>query len=468
MLSAIFDHFPSRDEAVRLELNNLRLPIFTPGAKRPWILLLMLLTGPWLAVAQQTESFELPPTSYSSTPPQDAVTALQSQLAHATPVTLHTDREWVQLFLRELHVPVESQVLVFSKTSFQRQRITPDHPRAIYFTDDCYIGWVPGGLMEVVAIDPRLGPVFYSVDPSTFRPDDPNGIKRDGECLSCHGGIFVRDIPGLFVRSVFPDRDGEPLLALGTKLVDFRTPISNRWGGWYVTGQHGTALHEGNVIAREEGGRLVADFHQGANISDLSKFFDTRPYLANTSDIVALLVLEHQTAMQNSITRAGIECRRMLDYQRNLQRELKETVTDDLVYDSVKSVFENTAEEMVKDLLFLGEAELPAGVAGSPGFQKVFLASARRTPQGESLKDFSLHGHIFRNRCSYLIYSDAFLQLPDKLKQRIYSRLARILTGGGGAEYAAIDMAERRRIVAILRATHPEMAAVLAGTSEQR
>jgi len=138
-------------------------------------------------------------------------------------------------------------------------------------------------------------------------------------------------------------------------------------------------------------------------------------------------------------------------------------VTDDLVYDSVKSVFDHNADDLVRNLLFVGEAELPAGIVGSPAFQQAFLASARRRPEGESLKDFSLNGHIFRNRCSYLIYSDAFLQLPEKLKQRVYSRLARILMGEGGAEYAAIDAAERRRIVTILQATHPEMAAVLAG-----
>ena len=143
-------------------------------------------------------------------------------------------------------------------------------------------------------------------------------------------------------------------------------------------------------------------------------------------------------------------------------------MTDDLVYDSVKSVFDRSADDLVRDLLFVGEAELPPGLEGSPAFQQAFLASARRTPQGESLKDFSLNGHIFRNRCSYMIYSNAFLQLPDKLKQRVYSRLARILMGEGGAEYAAIDPAERRRIVAILQATHPEMAAVLAAGAEQR
>ena len=447
-------------------MTNFRLPIFGRMATGRWFLLLTLLTGAWRAVAQ-TDNFEVAPTNYSSTAPQDAVTALQARMAQAALLPPKSDRELLQWFLRELHLPAQSQVLVFSKTSFQRLRITPEHPRAIYFTDDCYLGWVPGGLMEVAAIDPRLGPVFYSVDPGAFRADEANGIRRNSECLSCHGGTFVRDIPGLFVRSVFPNSDGEPLLGQGTKLVDFRTPISSRWGGWYVTGKHGAALHQGNVTAREEDGRLVVDFHQGANISDLSKFFDTQQYLANTSDIVALLVLEHQTAMQNSITRAGINCRKMLDYQRSLQRELKESVTDDLVYDSVKSVFDHSADDLVRDLLFVGEAELPPGLAGSSAFQQAFLANARRTSQGESLKDFCLSGHIFRNRCSYMIYSESFLQLPDKLKQRVYSRLARILMGGG-AEYAAIDPAERQRIVAILQATHPEMAAVLAAASEQR
>lgn len=418
--------------------------------------------------AQQTEPFELPPINYSATQPQDVFAKLQLRLARDGLKTPEQDRELVQWLLRELRVPVESQVVVFSKTSFQRQRITPEHPRAIYFSDDCYVGWVPGGLMEVAAIDPQLGPVFYTVDPVALRTNQAAGVQRDSQCLSCHGGTFVRGIPAVLVRSVFADGDGEPLLRHGTKLVDFRTPFTNRWGGWYVTGEHGSALHQGNVCAREVGDKLVVDFKRGANVPKLSDLFDTRRYLANTSDIVALLVLEHQTAMQNTLTRASVNCRRMLEYQKNLQRDLKETVTDELVYESVKSVFESTAEEITKDLLFAGEAELPTGLSGSPGFQNVFLASARRTPEGDSLKDFSLKGHIFRNRCSYLIYSTTFLQLPRQLKQRVYTRLARILADGDVKDYAHLSLPERQRIAHILRATHPEMAATLGAAVEKR
>src|SRR6266705_982443 len=110
----------------------------------------------------------------------------------------------------------------------------------------------------------------------------------------------------------------------------------------------------------------------------------------------------------------------MFEKQKNLQRDLKEPVTEDLSYDSVKSVFESTALVITDDLLFRGEAELPAGLEGSAAFQRAFQASASRTTDGHALKDFSLKGRIFENRCSYLIYSDSFLQLPVQLRRRVY------------------------------------------------
>jgi hypothetical protein len=285
---------------------------------------------------------------------------------------------------------------------------------------------------------------------------------RDNDCLRCHGGAFARSIPGVFVRSLFTDADGEPLLRHGSEVVDFRTPFTNRWGGWYVTGQHGTALHRGNVFAREKDGQLDVDLRRGASVTNLAGFFDTTDYPAPGSDIVALLVLEHQVAMQNTLTRASLNCRRMLDYQKNLQRELKETVTDELVYGSVKSVFDGAAREIVDDLLFYGEAELPDGVQGDPAFQRAFQRDARRAADGSSLKDFSLQGRIFQNRCSYLIYSDSFRELPAQLKQRVYERLARALKPAeADPRYAYLGTKERARIVTILRETHPELRDVL-------
>jgi hypothetical protein len=415
------------------------------------------------APARDTEPYEQPPINYSATQPQDAIARLQARLVAGEVKYGRTDREFLQALLRELKIPVESQVVVFSKTSLQRQRIRPDHPRAVYFTDNTYVGWVPSGLMEVTTVDPVLGPIFYALDPAAVRTNASRAFVRDSDCMRCHGGTFVRGIPSVFVRSLFTDAEGEPMLRYGSEVVDFRTPFANRWGGWYVTGKHGAALHRGNVLAQEKQDQLVVDFKRGANLTTLSGFFETQDYPAAGSDIVALLVLEHQTAMQNTLTRASLNSRRMLEYQKNLQRDLKEPVTEDLTYDSVKSVFESTAREITDDLLFQGEAELPAGLEGSPAFQRAFQTTVPRTADGHSLKDFSLKGHLFENRCSYLIYSDSFLQLPVQLKRRVYDRLARALKAtDADPRYAYLGADERTRIARILRETHPELNPVLA------
>ena len=408
-------------------------------------------------VLSSEEMYERPPTNYSASQPQDAIARLRAKLASRKVRLTGQESEFVSSLLRELGVPVESQVLVFSKTSFQRSLINPQRPRALYFSDDCYVGWVPTGLMEIATIDPKLGPVFYSLDPAEVRENPTNCFVRDSDCLRCHGGSFVRDIPGVFVRSIHTDEKGELLLKGGSEVVDFRTPFTNRWGGWYVTGKQGSALHRGNVFTQEKDDELIADFHQGANISDLSTFFDPKRYLANTSDIVALLVLEHQTTMQNTITRAGMNCRRMLDYQSTLQRELKEISTEELAYDSVRSVFKSAVGEIVDDLLFYNEAALPDGLEGSPLFQRAFQGNARRAADGQSLKDFCLKGHLFQNRCSYLISSESFLALPPQLKKRVYARLEEILTAKNvDARYSYLGSEERTRIARILRETHPE------------
>ena len=397
--------------------------------------------------------FENPPIHYSATSPNDAVTRLQARIASGDAKWTSGGREVLRQLLRELHIPVESQLLVFSRTSFQRSSISPKHPRAIYFSDTAYVGWVPGGLIEVATIDPQLGPVFYSFDPNRTAPK----FERDQNCLTCHGGVFIRDIPSVFVRSVFPDDRGEPLLRFGTELVDFRTPFTNRWGGWYVTGQHGDALHRGNITYKDDHGSLTTDSPRSANLTDLSAHFDTALHLTNSSDIVAFLVLEHQTAMQNTLTRAAFDCRRMLAYQKNLQTELKEPVTTGLTYDSVKSVFTGAAKNIVDDLLFQGEAPLPAGLRGAGAFEAAFRQTARRTRNGDSLRDLHLDGHLFKHRCSYLIYSEFFLSLPAELKRQVYARLHHALRPtDNDPQYAYLPAAERSRILQILTETHPE------------
>jgi len=410
--------------------------------------------------AQDAETYEFPPLNYSKSKPHDAVTRLQAELVSGQVKLEGTDREVVQSLLHALHVPVSSQMLVFSKTSFQKDIISPKHPRALFYTDDCYVGWVPGGLVEIAAIDPTLGPVFYSFDPRGLSEKKRPEFPRDDDCMRCHGGTFVRGIPGVFSRSLYTDKSGEPIFREGSEVVDYQTPFTERWGGWYVTGLHGITLHRGNVFASETAEKLVFDPVRGANVTNLSSYFEVENYLTNSSDIVSLLVFEHQTSMQNVLTRAGMDCRHMLQYQKDLEAALKPAPVPDadgLSFDSVRSVFDDSAGKVVDALLFKDEARLPKTLTGSAAFQKDFSAATPHDRNGDSLKDLLLSEHLFKNRCSYLIYSDSFRSLPGQLKSRIYAHLSRALDPDHpDSRYAYIGQEERRRIATILTETLPE------------
>ena len=407
--------------------------------------------------AQGRPDYERPPVNYSASQPTEIIARLQARLAAGDFKLAGNDKETVRALLRELNIPIESQLLVFSRTSLQRGRIRPESPRAIYFSDTCYVGWVPGGLLEVASIDASLGPIFYSFDPRPQTSATP-GFVRDPDCLRCHGGTFVPHIPAVFARSVFPDTEGDPLFRQGTQVVDYRTPFEERWGGWYVTGRHGQALHRGNICASEKDGALVVDPSRGANMTNLGSFFPNEKYLTNSSDIVALLVFEHQLAAHNALTHAAFNCRRMLDYQKNLQETFKEPVSAEPKYDSVKSVFDSATREVVNVLLFKDEAPLPDGIEGNKDFVKTFEGSGLRGPAGHSLKDLLVKGHLFKHRCSYLIHSEFFLSLPQTLKRLVYKRLTEALhPTQPNPEYAYLDTDERARIRDILRHTHAEL-----------
>lgn len=414
----------------------------------------LLATGA-VAEGQSAPDYEQPPVAYSATAPADALAALQSRIASGELSFVGGEKRALQILLDALGVPVESQMLVFSKTSLQRGRIRPERPRALYFSDSVYVGWVPGGVMEVAAVDPQLGPVFYSFDISGARAVPPK-IVRDTDCMRCHGGTFVRDIPGVFARSVFSDAGGEPLFRHGTQLVDDETPFAQRWGGWYVTGYHGREPHRGNAFATEQGDQLVFAPAE-ARPDELSAFFETSSYLRPTSDVVALLVFEHQMAMQNSLTKAAFSCRRMIAYQHGLQATFKEPVSDEPAYDSVKSVFASAVQDVVDRLLFRGAAPLPEGVAGDATFRVAFTRDAPRSKAGHALKDLAAAERLFAQRCSYLIYSATFRALPETLKARILDRLhAALLSRDPQDRYAYLPAEEKERIREILVETHPD------------
>jgi hypothetical protein len=262
------------------------------------------------------------------------------------------------------------------------------------------------------------------------------------------------------VRSVYPADDGQPILSEGSFVSGHESPLSERWGGWYVTGKHGSDLHMGNTIAHETPGGVVLDRKKGANVTSLEKFISTEPYLTNTSDIVALMVLEHQCTMHNLITAAGKCTREAMARQHELQKAFGEPITD-VPQGSALSVIRSNAEKLVKHALFCGEYELKDdGVEGGAAFQEAFRRNCHETKEGRSLKDFQLLTRVFKHSCSYMIYSRSFDALPPQVKSEFYAQLGKVLDGAdNSADFAHLTASERAKIREILLETKPEAAA---------
>src|SRR6185436_3336105 len=225
--------------------------------------------------------------------------------------------------LSQLNIPQSSQVLVFSKTSFQRERIAPATPRALYFNDDTYVGYCQdGNVIEIAASDPNLGSVFYTLDQHERKT--PILTRQTDNCLQCHASAMTHQVPGLLVRSVVPDKTGLPIFRAGTFVTTHESPLKERWGGWYVTGKHGDQKHLGNQLWEDEdsGPKPLARGGAPMNVESLKDRVDTSAYLTPHSDIVALMVLEHQAEMHNRITRANFQTRIALRDERIMNEAL--------------------------------------------------------------------------------------------------------------------------------------------------
>jgi hypothetical protein len=378
----------------------------------------------------------------------DPIARLEKQLESGQAKLDYAPNGWGYLpaVLKKLDISIDSQVLVFSRTSIQTQRISPRTPRAIYFNDDTAVGFVQNGeVLELSGIDPKLGAVFYSLD--TEKSDRPEFARRD-DCLRCHQGAPTMGIPGILVSSVHPVTDAEARESHGSAFItDDRTSFDERWGGWYVTGTHGSQVHLGNnpqLADPLNPGRAVKEGTQ--NVTSLAGFFDTSRYLAPTSDIVALMTLEHQTRMNNLMTRIGWDARIAL-------REGKGAM-DAAARDRINTEI----EEMLGYMLFVDEEPLKEPVAGVSTFTKTFAARGPRDAKGRSLRDFDLQKRLFRYRLSYMVYSAAFDGMPDVVRERVYQRLYDVLTGKDKTPaFASISAADRQAVLEIVRATKPKL-----------
>src|SRR4051794_38426152 len=375
---------------------------------------------------------------------KDRVAAFQQKLREGK-IHLEYDGHhgYLPAVLKALNVPISSQVLVFSKTSFQAPRISPRMARSLYFTDDVYVGWVPGGdVLEFASVDPQKGVMFYTMDQDSG--PKPRIDRRD-ECLQCHASGGTLGVPGLVVRSVFVERSGMPLFQAGGFVTDHRSELAQRWGGWYVTGTHGKQRHMGNVFAEDRDHPEQLDREQGANVEELKGRIDTGNYLSPHSDIVALMVLEHQTRMANLITRVNYETRMALYEQKAINQALGEPAGQ--IGDSARRRIDNAAEALLKYMLFTDEALLESAVKGTSGFAAEFVARGPKDNRGRSLRDLDMTNRMMRYPCSWLIYSPGFDGLPPIARERIYRRLWEVLSGADQtAAYARLTAVDRTAI----------------------
>jgi hypothetical protein len=404
-----------------------------------------LSVGVVLLAERLEDTFYVPlddPAIQYAGPVSDSIAHLEKQLESGKARLDYAPGGWGYLpaILKQLDINIDSQVLVFSRTSIQNTHISPRTPRAIYFNDDTAVGFVQNGeVLELSAIDPKQGAVFYSLE--TEKTARPEFARRD-DCLRCHQGAPTMGIPGILVSSVHPITDAEARESHGSAFItDDRTSFAERWGGWYVTGTHGSQVHLGNNLELADPlnpGRAGKEGTQ--NVTSLAGFFDTSRYLAPTSDIVALMTLEHQTRMTNLMTRIGWDAR----------IALREGAARDRVNSEI--------EEMLGYMLFVDEEPLKEPVAGVSTFTKTFAARGPRDIKGRSLRDFDLQKRLFRYPLSYMIYSAAFDGMPDIVRERVYQRLYDVLTGKDkGQTFAGLSPADRQAILEIVRATKPKL-----------
>lgn len=415
------------------------------------IVLLLFTAGAGLSLEP---AYEQSPVYYSKSEPVTPLTKIRDRIESGEDLLSgSTDQEVLVKLLKLLEVPVESQVLVYSKTSAQNSRISPEKPRAIYFSDNAYVGWVQYGNIEVITFDEKLGMVFHLLEIST---GEKVKFIRDQSCLSCHGGSSTRNYPGLLVRSVYPRKDGQPIYHAGTFRTDHSSPLSERWGGWYVTGSSGQQEHLGNILAREDSETRRVSIQPVVmdSVKSLDGVIETKPYPGGgRSDIVALMVLEHQLAVHNALVEGNLVTRQALHRDRKMKEAFGEPV-DAPLSETNQRVIASQADRIVEKLLFTDEHTMPeAGVEGDPEFQTAFSANARRSSGHRSLKDFRLYERLFKYRCSYLIYSDAFQHLPEAVKTIVLSKIKKALTTAD----SHLSESEKKRIFDILTETLPQL-----------
>ncbi len=394
--------------------------------------------------AQTAYDKEYPEIGYGKVAPQDNFSQRMQALADEGKVLdFEGDGSgFLKSLLTALEIDPASQVLVFSKTSLKQRFISPEMPRSLFFNDEVYVGFVPGSrTLEVGAMDPQLGPVFF--DFSQEPEANPRFEQETSRCLRCHDSYSMTGggVPRFLLNSVVAGADGNLVSHELSEITDTSTPLDKRWGGWYVTSKPGAPQHRGNLIVTDVS--VVANPHLvgPGSTETLDQFVDLKAYPRATSDIVALLVLEHQVELQNRLTRLSFESRIKLEREGAIDSATLDTLT----------------QPVLESLFMAHETPLISAVEGTSGFREYFEAQGPKDAKGRSLRQFDLETRTFKYPLSYLIYSSAVDALPVSVKQHLFGRIKAVLTGADDAAYPNLNADTRTAISEILQATKPEI-----------
>lgn len=384
--------------------------------------------------------YEEAPIHYSKATPETAISHLQSELeAGQRQLASSGEQGYLRAVLQELSVPETSQMLTFLKSSMQRPLIEPQNPRALYFSDDAYVGYVPGGILELIVPDPRLGLVFYTLEEQGGQPVIQHQVAR---CMTCHASSRTKQIPGLQARSMFTDPTGQPVISAGSFRTDHTSPLEKRWGGWFVSGTHGETTHLGNMQLPDSKRpkQPVINTH-GVNVTDLSSLTDVTKHLTPHSDIVALLVFEHQIDAHNWMVR--------VNYAYQLAQHQPESKASPVDWQA-------EADALVKHLLFVDEHPLKQPVQGTSDFAREFAGRGPFDSQGRSLRELDLTTRIFKYPCSYTLHCQLFQALPEEARQYVLGQMQAALQAPADSPWSE----------SLSRYTEAERAAALAMLAE--
>lgn len=387
----------------------------------------MIFLTSWLfsPIAYSSVDFENSIHQYYQHVPQDSFTSLKSVIESGKSSTdRYSNRaSMLSYLLKEFKISYLSQVLVFSNTSLQLSKISPKSPRAIFFSDDLYLGYVPNGQIEVIGIDPKIGAIPY-----IFRLPNPEDadfppIYRSRRCMKCHASEKTEFIPGLLLGSVITMSGGGTLDVLNHGKPGHQLPYNLRFGGWYINQASIFGENWANALGFLEKNEL-----QQINLNLNPR---TTDHLTHFSDPIAHLVLEHQIGFINLCIK--------MQYQ--FREAYKSTQSEK------ESMIDQWTDEFLDYVLFLNEPKLPNPfkLSFSP-FAQHFQKLEVNSSTNDLLRNFDLNQRLFRFRCSYMINGKVCSGLPVEIKSVFYKKLSRVLTQNSRNKYPHLEPQECQTI----------------------